>query len=324
MGVLQMKCSDWIMQFLVKQGVRHVFVLPGGLAMYLVDSLGSNKELTYVPMLHEQAAGFAAEGYSGFAGLGVCLVTSGPGGTNAISAVASAWVNSSPVLFISGQVAKQDLKSEDQRFNGVQEIDIISIVQPITKYARRLMDADNAMQTFGLAVHEAISQRNGPVWLDIPLDVQAQETTCEIKQVMPYSYHNPFDVEMVLDAIDNAKRKVVLLGHGATAHRDKTIAFLNKYRALHPLVTWRAIDLLDCPRPGVLSSPEANKELQACDLLLVLGARLDSETVGYSYANFAPKAVKICVDIDLAELQKLPDDWIKINTGCGYFVEQLL
>jgi acetolactate synthase-1/2/3 large subunit len=128
---------------------------------------------------------------------------------------------------------------------------------------------------------------------------------------------------MVLDAIDSAKRKVVLLGHGATAHRDKTIAFLNKYRALHPMVTWRAIDLIQAGRPGVLSSPEANKELQECDLLLVLGCRLDAETVGYDYKNFSPKAVKICVDIDPAELAKLPDDWLKINTGCGYFVEQL-
>jgi acetolactate synthase-1/2/3 large subunit len=319
-----MKCSDWIISFIAKQGVDTVFMLPGGGAMFLVDSLGKSKEVKYVPMLHEQAAGFAADGYSQFGGLGVCLVTSGPGATNAVTPCASAWVNGSPILFISGQVSKQDLKSEDQRFNGVQEIDIIEIVRPITKYARRLMDADNAMQTFGLAVHEAISKRKGPVWLDIPLDISAQETTCEIKQVMPYSYHNPFDVEMILDAIDDAKRKVVLLGHGAMAHRDKTIAFLKKYRALHPMVTWRAIDLLECPRPGVLSSPEANKELQVCDLLLVLGARLDSETVGYSYDNFAPNAIKIVVDIDKAELDKLPDDWLKINTGCGYFVEQLL
>jgi acetolactate synthase I/II/III large subunit len=318
-----MKLSKWVWEFVAKQGVKHVFMLPGGGAMHLVDSLGSNKEIQYVPMLHEQAAGFAAEGYSQFNGLGVCLVTSGPGATNAITACAAAYCNGSPMLFISGQVSKQDLKSEEQRFNGVQEIDIIEIVRPITKYARRLMDADNAMQTFGLAVHEAISKRKGPVWLDIPLDIQAQETTCEIKEVMPYSYHNPFDVEMVLDAIDNAKRKVVLLGHGATAHRDKTIAFLKKYRALHPMVTWRAIDLLEAPRPGMLSSPEVNKELQECDLLLVLGARLDSETIGYSYDNFAPNAVKIVVEIDPAELAKLPDDWLKINTGCGYFVEQL-
>jgi len=319
-----MLLSDWIIKFIAKQGVNTVFTLAGGNIMWLLDSLGKSKEVRHVPMLHEQAAGFAAEGYAQFNGLGVCLTTSGPGATNAISACAACYVNSSPVLFISGQVSTADLKTEDQRFNGVQEIDIIEIVRPITKYARRLMDADNAMQTFGLAVHEAISKRKGPCWLDIPLDIQAQETSCEIKVATPYSYHNPFDVEMVLDAIDNAKRKVVLLGHGATAHRDKTIAFLNKYRALHPMVTWRAIDLLQAPRPGVLSSPEANKELQACDLLLVFGARLDAETIGYDYSNFAPKAVKIVVDIDKTELDKLPDDWIKLNTGVGYFVEQLL
>lgn len=318
-----MKLSDWVWQFVAKQGVKHVFVLAGGNIMHLLDSLGSNKELTYVPLLHEQAAGFAAEGYAGFNGLGVCLVTSGPGGINAITACASAWCNSSPVLFISGQVSKNDIKSEDQRFNGVQEIDIIEIVRPITKYARRLMDADNAMQTFGLAVYEAISKRQGPVWIDIPLDVQAEETTCEIKKVTPFNLFERFDVEMIQDYIDNAKHKVVLLGHGISMYREVCYKFLKKYRSLHPMVTWRAIDLLEAPRPGILSAPEANKELQECDLLLVLGARLDQETIGYDYSNFAPKAIKICIDIDPAELAKLPDDWVKINTDCEYFMEQM-
>jgi len=318
-----MKLSDWVMAFIAKQGVKHVFMLPGGGAMHLVDSLGKSKELEYVAMLHEQAAGFAAEGYAEFNKLGVCLVTSGPGGTNAVTACAAAWANSSPILFISGQVQRQDLKTQDQRFNGVQEIDIIEIVYPITKYCRRLMDADNAMQTFGLAVHEAISKRRGPVWIDIPLDVQAQDTDCAVMKALPFELFNRFDVEMVQDYIDGARRKVVLLGHGAALYRDIADKFIAKYGALHPLLTWRAIDLFDGLRPGVLASPEANGELQACDLLISLGARLDPETVGYNYANFAPKAVKIVVDIDKAELDKLPDDWVKINTDCGYFMEQL-
>lgn len=322
-----MKLSDWIMQFIVKQGVDKVFFLPGGGAMHLVDSLGKCKELEYVAALHEQAAGNFAEGYAQFRGLGICLTTSGPGATNAITACAACYTNSSPVLFISGQVQRQDLKSEEQRFNGVQEIDIIEIVRPITKYCRRLMDANNASITFGLAVHDAISKRQGPVWIDIPLDVQAQDTDNEVKQVIPFQSFNRFDVEMVQDYFLGAKNKVVLFGHGATLYRDVVHNFVHKYRSLHPMVTWRAIDLFDAPRPGVLpSSPQANKDLQDCDLLLCIGARLDLEMVGFNYQNFAPKAVKVIIDIDRSELDKLPEDssWVKICTDAGYFMSELL
>jgi len=319
-----MKISDWVWAFIAKQGVRHIMLLAGGGAMHLVDSLGRNKDLTYVNFLHEQAAGFAAEGYAQYTGLGVCLVTSGPGATNAISSCAACFVNSSPVLFISGQVSTTDLKAEEQRFNGVQEIDIIEMVRPITKYCRRLMNPENTMATFGIAVHEAISQRQGPAWVDIPLDIQAADTTCAIKQVIPYQYYDDFDLEMVLDYIDEAKKKVVLIGHGAAIYRETVQNFVHKFRALHPLLTWRAIDLFDGLRPGILASPEANKELQSADLVLCLGARMDKETIGYDYANFAPKAVKIVIDVDEAELEKLPDDWVKIKTDCKYFMEKML
>jgi len=321
-----MKLSDWVMAFLVRQGVKTAFGLPGGGAMHLIDSIGRNEELQFVNTLHEQAASFAAEGYANFTGLGVCLVTSGPGGTNAVTGCAGAYCNSSPVLFISGQVGTGDIKSDDQRFNGVQEIDIIEIVRPITKYARRLMFADNAMATFGIAVHEAISQRQGPVWVDIPLDVQAQDCPCEIRQVIPYSYHDDFDLEMVMDYIIEAKKKIVLFGHGAAIYREDVRNFVHKFRALHPMLTWRAIDLFDAPRPGMLASEGANKELQSADLVICIGARMDKETVAYRYDNFAPKAVKIVVDIDRSELDKLPENssWIKICTDAGYFMRKML
>ena len=169
-----MKLSDYLWDFIADQGVKHVFMLAGGGAMHLVDSLGQNKRLTYVPCLHEQAAGLAAEAYAQFNGLGVCLVTSGPGGTNAITACASAWCNSMPVLFISGQVNTYQLKTPEQRFNGVQELDIISMVEPITKYVEQV-ERKYARAMIQCAVEDAQQPRQGPVWLDIPLDVQSAE-----------------------------------------------------------------------------------------------------------------------------------------------------
>ena len=172
-----MKLSDYLWSFIADQGVKHVFILAGGGAMHLVDSLGQNKRLTYVPCLHEQAAGLAAEAYAQFNGLGVCLVTSGPGGTNAITACASAWCNSMPVLFISGQVNTFQLKTHEQRFNGVQELDIISMVRPITKTAYQPEINDMlSIKTIAMGmVQIAKEPRQGPVWLDIPLDVQSAE-----------------------------------------------------------------------------------------------------------------------------------------------------
>lgn len=168
-----MKLAEYLWGFIADQGVKHVFIVPGGGCMHLVDALGQNKRLEYVSCLHEQAAGMAAEAYAQFNGLGVCLVTSGPGGTNAITACASAWCNSMPVLFISGQVNTYQMKSEEQRFNGNQELDIISIVEPITKNAWIQKPADRV--TIEILVDIAKTSRQGPVWLDIPLDIQAVE-----------------------------------------------------------------------------------------------------------------------------------------------------
>lgn len=171
----QMKLSDYLWDFIADH-VRHVFMVAGGGAMHLVDSLGQNKRLEYVCCLHEQAAGMAAEAYAQFNGLGVCLVTSGPGGTNAITACASAWANSMPVLFISGQVNTWQMKTPEQRFNGVQELDIISMVRPITKAACQLFGnkIDTELTLEGL-ITIAQEPRQGPVWLDIPLDIQSVE-----------------------------------------------------------------------------------------------------------------------------------------------------
>lgn len=169
-----MKLSDALWDFVADQGVKHVFMVAGGGAMHLVDSLGQNKRLQYVCCLHEQAAGLAAEAYAQFNGLGVCLVTSGPGGTNAITACASAWCNSMPVLFISGQVNTWQLKTPEQRFNGVQELPIIEIIKPIVKDYVLWWKSPCLYHLYHM-VEIAKQPRQSPVWLDIPLDIQSAE-----------------------------------------------------------------------------------------------------------------------------------------------------
>src|SRR5688572_14880517 len=172
-----MKLSDYVMRVVADEGVGHVFMLPGGGAMHLNDSLGRSPRLEYICNLHEQASAIAAEAYARVTNdLGVAMVTTGPGSTNAITGVAGAWLDSTPVLFLSGQVKRADLKgSSGLRMLGVQEIDITSIVGSITKYAKTIVDPDTVRYHVEKAIHLARSGRRGPVWLDFPLDVQAAQ-----------------------------------------------------------------------------------------------------------------------------------------------------
>jgi acetolactate synthase-1/2/3 large subunit len=169
------KLSDFVAQFLVDRGVEHVFTLVGGAAMHLNDSIGGRREIVCVSNLHEQACAIAAEAYAKYDNrLGVAVVTAGPGGTNAITGVAGAWLDSTPVLVISGQVKRADLKGDaGVRNMGPQELDLPTIVSSITKYAVTVTDPATIRHHLEKAVHIATSGRPGPVWLEIPLDVQA-------------------------------------------------------------------------------------------------------------------------------------------------------
>ena len=169
-----MTVSDWIIQFLEDKGVEHIFTVSGGGSIFLCDALARAKRMKYVCCHHKQAAGYAAEAYTRLRGLGACLVTSGPGGTNAVSACASAWLDSVPVIFISGQAfLKQTIrKHPGLRQLGVQEINIINIVQDITKYSCVLDKAGMVKSLMNIAYSMATEGHKGPVWLDIPGDIQ--------------------------------------------------------------------------------------------------------------------------------------------------------
>lgn len=318
-----MKLSDYVMEFIAAQGVRHVFMLSGGGAMHLDDSLGRCKALTYVCCLHEQACAIAAEAYAKQTGnLGVALVTTGPGGTNAVTGVAGAWLDSTPMLVVSGQVKRADLKGRSGvRQLGVQEVDIVSIVTPITKTAVTVTDPDSIRYHLERAVALARHGRPGPVWIDIPLDVQA--ATIDPRRLPGFDPAElpavgvPADLSAtaarVAAMVRGSTRPVLLVGNGVRLAGGYHILqeLLDRLHVPVLVATSLGIDLVaeNHPRffgrPGPIAPRYANFTLQNCDLLITVGARLDMAMTGYSHERFARAARKVQVDIDAAELAKM-------------------
>jgi len=317
-----MKLSDYVMRFVAEQGVQHVFMLPGGGAMHLNDSLGRCAGVEFVSVQHEQAAALAAEAYARVTNkLGVAMVTSGPGGTNSVTGVAAAWLDSTPVLFISGQVKRADIRSDQQlRQLGVQEIDIVSIVKPITKYAVTILDPQTIRFHLEQAVHLARSGRPGPVWIDIPLDVQAAQVDEEsLKGFAPDEQDTSSKVanirELVartIQMLNGSTRPVILVGNGVRLAGGENL-FREAVDALEvPVLTTRlGVDLLPASHPlcfgmpGGIAARSANFTLQNSDLLLAIGSRLDMQMMAYAPERFARAARKVMVNIDAADIRKL-------------------
>jgi acetolactate synthase-1/2/3 large subunit len=336
-----MKLSDYVLQTLVANGARHVFFVPGGAAMHLNDSLGRTPGLAYTATLHEQAAAIAAEAWAKVTNdLAVCMTTAGPGGTNAITGLAGAWLDSSPVVFLSGQVKRADLKGKSGlRMLGVQEIDIVSIVSSITKYAVTVTEPDSIRWHLEKAIYLARQPRRGPVWLDLPLDVQAS-------QVEPAGLENfepegssawdegelPTKVAEVVSLLAKAERPVLVAGSGirlagAIDEFEKLVARLE----IPVLTTWLGLDLLAenhpffAGRPGSVAPRGANFTLQNCDLLISIGARLDMAFTAYAHDRLARGAKKILVDVDSAEIEKMGMKVdVKVVADARAFLRELL
>lgn len=315
----QTKLSDYVFQFLAGEGVENVFLLSGGGCMHLVDSLGRNPDLAYTCCLHEQAAAVAAAAYGQYRNdLGVALVTTGPGGTNAITGALGAWTDSVPLLILSGQVKRMDMKGDRSvRMLGYQEADIISMVKPITKYAVTVQDPESIHHHLTMAVNKARQGRPGPVWLDIPLDVQAAMIDAssfskprKTAETLP-SESTTTAARSAASMLHAAQRPVLLVGKGiALAGAEKHLESLRQALPIPTLATWRAMDLLDeeddlyFGRPGNIGQRAANFIQQNADLILSIGARLDFGQIGFDHGNFARAAQKIIVDIEPDELQK--------------------
>lgn len=347
---MKQKVCHYIADFLVSKGVKQIFTVTGGGAMHMNDAFGHHKDLICVYNHHEQASAIAAEGYTRMSGkLAAVCVTSGPGGTNAITGVLGGWLDSIPMFVVSGQVKRETTiysTSLPLRQLGDQEFDIVSSVKSMTKYAAIVLDPNDIAIHLEKAYFLAMNGRPGPVWIDVPLDVQAawietedlphyNQREDEDKEIVHY---NTLFSDQIIAKLKEAKRPVLFLGTGVRLAncRDQVIEFAEKTRI--PVVTaWNAHDLiwddheLFCGRPGTVGTRGGNFVVQNADLLLVLGCRLNIRQISYNYMEFAPKAYKIVVDIDHNELYKptihvdmpiwanlrdVVDDLLKTNLSC--------
>jgi len=251
-----MKLSDYVMQFIARQGIEHIFYLPGGGAMHLVDSLGKLKDVESVCCLHEQAVAIAAQSYAMHTNhLGVGLVTTGPGGTNAITGVCAAWIDSVPCLFISGQVKRSDMMTgKGLRQLGIQEADIVTLIASITKYAVTVTEPSSIRYHLEKALYLAKNGRPGPVWLDIPLDVQGSiidETALdgfnptEIKDKKPDKSVIKNAARKIIGFLNKSERPVIIAGDGIKISNSKNL-FLDIIHKMNvPVIpTWKAMDMI--------------------------------------------------------------------------------
>ena len=316
---MKIKVSDYIANFMVEKGVSHVFTVTGGGAMHLNDSLGHKEGLHCIYNHHEQGCAIAAEGYARLTGqVALVCVTSGPGGTNAITGVVGGWQDSIPMFVVSGQVKRATLTVSTEvplRQLGDQEFQITDTVRNMTKYAALLMEPDEVAYHLERAWYECNSGRKGPVWIDVPVDVQAALVDTEkLKHFETPAKEIVYDetnTAIIAEKISKAKRPVLFVGTGVrlSGAADRLTEAVDKLKI--PVVTaWNAHDLIAddnpyyCGRPGSVGTRGGNFVVQNSDLLLVLGCRLNIRQISYNYAEFAKRAYKIVVDIDENELRK--------------------
>ena len=312
------KVSDYVIKRLEETGAKHMFMLPGGGAMHLNDSLGNSKKIKFITCLHEQACAIAAEAYARVTNnIGLLMVTTGPGGTNALTGVAGAYLESTPMFIVSGQVKRADMiNGQGIRQQGMQELDIISVVRSITKYAALVDDPMMIRYHIEKALYEATNGRKGPVWLDIPLDVQASVVD-EDKLIgftgpaKPANSGLEKQVLRIIDSLNRSERPVLMAGNGIRlAGAQKEFDELVTVLGIPVLTTWNGIDLIEeenplyYGRPGGLGHRYANFMQQNSDFFMSIGARLNLLQTGYNFDGFARAAEKVMVDIDPAELHK--------------------
>lgn len=339
-----MKVSDYIIDRLALEGIKDIFVLPGGGAMHLNDALARSENIRAIACHHEQACGIAAEAYGrigleGYPDFGVAMVTSGPGATNVLTPVVGAWLESLPVLIISGQAKTSDLVGERKvRQSGVQEVDSTKIVRNVTKYAKCVASSDEIQLTMETAFHLMKTGRKGPVWLEIPLDVQSMEfsprpfdSLCSFGQC--HEKYQKVEMSDILTLLKSSKRPLFIFGHGIRL--SGAVGYLEKLidRLKIPFcLTWPAIDYLPASHklnmgsPGTVAQRFSNFAVQNSDLLISIGARLDKTVTAYNLSGFARDAQKVIVDIDPSELsdkEHLANTQL-IKCDANIFVRELL
>ena len=323
-----MKVSDYIIRRLEEHGVRDVFLLSGGGMMHLLDSLFQSKSIHPWCNLHEQASSICASAYAQATGrLGVCMVTSGPGATNAVTGAADAWMDSEPVLVISGQAKTSDLVGDrGVRQCGSQEVNITAMMRPVTKYAVSVTDKTLVKYHLDKAVYLATHGRKGTVWVEVPLDIQgAQVEERELVEFDPAaeglitgSSVSDEDIGEILEMLRAARRPAILVGKGVLfGGVGAQIRELCHTLQIPALATWRAKmvfaddDEFYFGHPGSPGPRYPNWIVQTCDFLLTIGARLNPAVTAFHEPHFACRAKRVMVDIDSNEIAKLHMDFAK-------------
>jgi acetolactate synthase-1/2/3 large subunit len=335
------KLSDYVATFLRDHGIGHAFAITGGASLHLIDSIARTPGIDYVCPQHEQAGAMAADAYARATGrLGCAIATSGPGATNLVTGVICSWFDSVSVLYLTGQVTTFRLKGDSGvRQMGFQETEIVEICRPVTKYAVLVLDWRRIRYELEKALHIARAGRPGPVLVDVPDDLQRMDIdVSELEGYVPEPEAPPApddaDLDRITALLERAERPVAILGWGIRlAGAELETLRLVETLGVPVLPTWPMLDLLPADHPQVVGAfgthgtRYANYTLQNADLVLAIGARLDTREAGSPYQDFARGARKIVVDVDPAELRKLPafgmDVDVLVHADAGLFASAL-
>ncbi len=313
-----MRVCDLIADYVYKSGIKDVFMISGGGLMFLTDGLACNQSLNKICCHHEQAAAMAAVAYAKYKGIGCAYVTTGCGGTNALTGVLNAWQDNIPCIFISGQCKRSETLGYVKlpiRQVGVQEADIVSIVSPITKYAVLVEHKEDILYHLEKAFFMARNGRPGPIWLDIPMDIQSAEITESELRRFDSSELKPEktkigqkELEGLVYDLVNAQRPVLVAGHGVRLSGATEELFTLAHKHNIPVVFSRlgtdvmpTMDDLNIGRIGNKGTRAANFALQNADLVIAIGSRLSVSSTGQEYQYFAREAKVIAIDIDKYE-----------------------
>lgn len=322
----QMKVSDYIISYLESIGVKYVFAITGGMDIHLLDSFWNRENIKYICNQHEQACSMAADAYARISGeLGVAISTSGPGATNLLTGCAGAYMDSVPVLYITGQVTTYRLKQDmNVRGFGFQETDVVEVFKPVTKYAVQIIDTEKIRYELEKAVYLAKEGRKGPVLLDIPEDIQRAEIEPDqlkgFEKIKEKRTDNSSFYKELKTSLEECERPVLVLGNGGAQleARFELVALVNQLQI--PVVsTWGARDALgnnpmNIGSFGINGTRYGNFTVQNADLIIVVGARLHTNSTGTPSCDFARYAKKIVIDIDMGEIEKFEKLGLKVDS----------
>ena len=334
----KIKVSDLIAKFLKDKKIKHVFGIIGSANSHIFDSINKLKYTEIINVHHEQAATMAMQSYYRINGRPcACILTAGAGSSNAITGVISAWADSIPGLIISGQEKSTAIKTyRGMRMWGVQGFDSTLMVKKVTKFSKRVTNSKDIVFYLNTAYDISIDKRPGPVWIDVPLDIQG--SSCNLSELKKYKSNKTKKINLnqsllnkIEKLIKKSKRPVFWFGNGIKLAKSENLMpkLLNKF-PIPFFLSWSAVDLLpsnhklNFGRPGVYGNRASNLILQSSDLIISIGTRMSIPMIGYVHNEFARDAKIICVDIDKKEINKLKKKInIKINLDAGTFINNL-